>query len=136
MYPQADGKVLEKGSMVNPATGKETAYEEVWHDIEPTGTKSDKVKAFVLQVDSETVRGSIVRYGQYCQAFLKEGSRITAERWEWRGEKWTRTVRIGEESLPCMLVMDVLDDLDDEMHLKLGDGIKLAGRSWRVVEVS
>ncbi|KAF9063824.1 hypothetical protein BDP27DRAFT_1231430 [Rhodocollybia butyracea] len=35
-----DGTILEKGEMVNPATGKMTAYEEVWRDEHPTDNKT------------------------------------------------------------------------------------------------
>ena len=124
--------------MVNPATGKETEYEEIWHDVEATATKAGgKVKSFVLQFDNEAgLRGSIVRHGQYVQGLLKEGDKITAERWEWKEGKWGRMVRLGTEDLPCGILMDMLDHLDDDMHLKLGDGVKIGGRSWRVVECS
>jgi hypothetical protein len=53
------------------------------------------------------VRGLIIWVGQYCQGVLKEGDKITAERWEYdfvpnkgKGE-WVRTFRIGDGSLPC-----------------------------------
>lgn len=139
MYPQSDNKTLEKGKMINPATGKETEYEEVWHDVDPVSTNAGgKIKSFVLQFDNEAgLRGSIVRHGHFVQGFLKEGERLTAERWEWKEEgKWGRLLKLGTEELPSMIVMDVLDHLDDEMHLRLGDAVKLGGRSWRVVELS
>ncbi|KAK3070184.1 hypothetical protein LTR53_010906 [Teratosphaeriaceae sp. CCFEE 6253] len=34
MFPQGGGRVLEKGSMVNPDTGEVTEYEEMWFDPE------------------------------------------------------------------------------------------------------
>lgn len=34
MYALADGRTLEKGAMVNPATGVMTEYEEIWKDVE------------------------------------------------------------------------------------------------------
>ncbi|CAM1509499.1 Fc.00g032380.m01.CDS01 [Cosmosporella sp. VM-42] len=129
MFPQADGTTLEKGSMVNPATGKETAYEELWRDVDPTPTTSSEARTIVLQVEIEELRGSVVRLGQYCQGILKEGDKITAERWEWN-EVWKQTVRMGEDTLPCR------DVLDDERELKLGDIVAVGGRGWRVVEVS
>ena len=45
MVTQADGTTLETGSMVNPATGRVTAYEEVWEDEEPAAP------CVVLEVD-------------------------------------------------------------------------------------
>ncbi|KAI1200069.1 hypothetical protein F5X97DRAFT_321822 [Nemania serpens] len=34
IFPQADGRTLETGRMVNPDTGKLADYEEVWTDLE------------------------------------------------------------------------------------------------------
>src|ERR1700712_1231817 len=41
MYPQTDGRTLEKGCMVNPATGKLTDYEEVWKDLDAIAVGKD-----------------------------------------------------------------------------------------------
>ena len=130
MFPQADGTTLEKGSMVNPATGRDTPYEELWRDIDPTPTASSGVNVVVLQVETEGLCGSVVRLGQYCQGIMKEGDRITAERWEWKEGGWKRTVRIGSDALPCLKV------LDDGVEAKVGDVVNVEGRGWKVVEAS
>ncbi|CCF45250.1 hypothetical protein CH063_03553 [Colletotrichum higginsianum] len=88
MYEQADGLTLEKGRMVNPATGEETDYEELWRDVEPAAVAG--------------ARGSVVWLGRFCQGISRVGEDVTAERWEWRDDGgWRRTMRIGERGLPC-----------------------------------
>ncbi|KAL6400880.1 HRI1 domain protein [Ilyonectria robusta] len=132
MFPQPDGTTLETGSMVNPATGKDTAYEEVWLDVEPIPTSTSDVKSIVLHMETETGgRGSVVRLGQYCQGFLREGDLMTAERWEWEAAKgWKRTIRMGDAELPCEKV------LDDGLGAKKDEVVEIGGNAWKVVEVS
>jgi hypothetical protein len=130
MFPQADGTTLETGSMVNPATGRETAYEELWRDVDPAPTTTAAVNCVVLHFEGEAgVRASVVRLGQYCQGILREGDKLTAERWEWENG-WRRTVRMGDGELPCEMV------LDDGFVVKQDDEVKIGNRGWKVVEVS
>lgn len=130
-YPQPDGTTLEKGSMVNPATGKDTAYEELWRDVEPLPVKSTHVRYVVLQLDeSDQVKGSMVLLGQYCQGLLRRGSDITAERWEWKGgDGWKRTITIGEDELPCSKILK-------DTLFAVGDIVTVGGDSWKVIEAS
>ncbi|KAG5662134.1 hypothetical protein KAF25_004373 [Fusarium avenaceum] len=132
MYPQPDSLTLEKGSMVNPDTGIDTAYEELWHDATPTAVPGDsQVRALVLQTedDENGVRGSVVKLGCYVQGLLRVGDGITLERWEWKEGGWKRTVRIGDAELPCEKIVD-------EEALKEGDAVDIAGRAWNVIEAS
>jgi hypothetical protein len=114
MYPQADGRTLELGTMVNPATGVLTAYEEMWRDVAAVATGADKVKYCVVITMDDPVnraRGMVARIGQWCQGLLKIGDETTVERWEYvaggtkEGEvaegDWTRCVRLGQRFLPC-----------------------------------
>ncbi|TIC94158.1 hypothetical protein CH35J_009862 [Colletotrichum higginsianum] len=107
MYEQADGLTLEKGRMVNPATGEETDYEELWRDVEPAavvGGGGKAVECIVLRFEDEQAgaRGSVVWLGRFCQGISRVGEDVTAERWEWRDDGgWRRTMRIGERGLPC-----------------------------------
>lgn len=114
MYPQADGRTLELGTMVNPATGVLTPYEEMWRDVAAVATGADKVKYCVVITMDDPVhraRGMVVRIGQWCQGLLKIGDETTVERWEYvagetkEGEvaegDWTRCVRLGQRFLPC-----------------------------------
>ncbi|KAJ0158492.1 hypothetical protein CTA2_11462, partial [Colletotrichum tanaceti] len=86
MYEQADGLTLEKGRMVNPATGEETDYEELWRDVEPVavvGSGGEAVECIVLRFEDEQAgaRGSVVWLGRFCQGISRVGADVTAERW-------------------------------------------------------
>lgn len=135
MIPQRDGLTLERGAMVNPATGKMTQYEECWKDVEPVPIKDKykKGKCVVLQLhdDQNKARGMVVRVGQRCQGFMRIGDRMTLERWVWHmgSRGWQRLVRMGDLFLPCAIV------LEDE-RLKLGGEIKFGDYSWKVAELS
>lgn len=132
MYPRADGKTLEKGAMVNPATGQLTDYEELWLDLDPSPINgSSKVRCVVLEwEDGKGGRGRVVRLGQFVQSFLRVGDEMAAERWEWKQQGgWKRTVKIGNIELPCSKT------LSDEDNFAVGDEFGFEGKSWRVVEV-
>lgn len=108
LYTLPDGNVLEKGTQLDPVTGVEVQYEELWEDYEVlvVGKEEKRVSMVVKLDDSDgNVRGLIVRVGQYCQAILQEGDKLTVERWEWKrrenGGSWKRLVRIGHALLPC-----------------------------------
>lgn len=118
MYEQPDGLTLEKGRMVNPATGTETDYEELWRDVEPVtvppvgaaaeGEAQKGVECVVLKHENETsgARGMVVWLGRFCQGISRVGEEVAAERWEWKeGEGWRRTVRIGDRALPCEVLL-------------------------------
>lgn len=134
MVPQADGSTLETGSMVNPATGRDTPYEEVWDDVEPTPPTGGGVNCVVLELDDDGGgrRGRVVRLGRYCQGFARAGEGIALERWEWaEGEGWRRTVRMGGLALPCEYV------LGDDRGFAVGDDAAGTGHDgWKVVEVA
>lgn len=98
---QADGSVLETGSMENPATGQVAPYEEVWRDIAPVSAlpwrknapvsllpeEDRRPRCIVLQLhDPETNdRGVAMLLGQFCQGIARtEKDGVTVERWQWR----------------------------------------------------
>ena len=129
-FPQADGSTLETGSMVNPSTGRDTPYEEVWDDVEPTTTGSG-LNCVVLELDEGERRGRVVRLGRYCQGFVRVGEGIALERWEWVGGRgWTRTVRMGALAVPCEEV------LGHDRVFEVGDAVGTGHHGWRVVEVA
>ncbi|KAF4434639.1 hri1 protein [Fusarium austroafricanum] len=131
MYPRPDSLTLEKGSMVNPATGIDTAYEELWHDATPTAVPGESdVRALVLQTedDKNGVRGSVVRLGCHAQGLIRIGEEISLERWVW-DEGWKRTIRMGNADLP-------IEKLLGEESLKEGDAVDVGGRAWKVIEAS
>lgn len=134
-YSLSDGKILEKGRMVNPETGKLTEYEEVWEDlkVERVGrdSSSGEIQCVVIQVHDEKceVRGLVVRVGQFCQGIMRVGGEVAVERWVWGEDHWKRTVRMGKGSLPCGEAMQ-------STKLKLGGKIPCGEQEWTVIELS
>ncbi|RGP59778.1 hypothetical protein FLONG3_11100 [Fusarium longipes] len=132
MYPQPDDLTLEKGSMANPETGIDTAYEELWHDATPTAVPGESgVRALVLQTEDKEkgARGCVVRLGRYAQGLIRVGEEIALERWEWTEGGWKRTVRMGNEDLPIEKILG-------EENLEEDDGVDVGGRTWKVVEAT
>ena len=139
MFPQKDGRTLECGSMINPATGQMTQYEECWIDVEPTATneddgESDNVKVcMVLQLhdDVHKARGMVVRVGQFCQGILRVGDHVSLERWQWKKSGgWKREVRIGDLFVPCGVI------LERREKLTMGGDVKYGEYLWKIVEIS
>ncbi|KAL8969923.1 MAG: hypothetical protein Q9197_004085 [Variospora fuerteventurae] len=140
MITQDDGDVLEKGTMLNPETGMEDSYEELWTDLPLTpGSSSGPARTcVVLRVeDVETgMRGMVVRVGRWCQGILKKDGAVSLERWQWVEGKenspdgqWDVTVRVGADELPCAHILDVEKSVE-------GTKIHCGAFSWDVVEVS
>lgn len=141
MYPQEGSNLtLEKGRMVNPATGEECDYEELWRDLEPavvssSSDASDPAECVVLKFEDGPgkARGMVVWLGRFCQGISRVGEDVTAERWEWKeAEGWKRTVRIGGEGvpLPCEVLLKTGARLGVGAHVKHGDLV------WDVLESS
>lgn len=124
MWVQPNGDILEKGKNSNPATGEETEYEELWHDlpVEAFGKKRNRSSLVMRADDSfKKATGLAIKIGGWCEGILKVAGELTVERWEWKptdcasdvasteasnDEKrtrngWVRTLRIGTGSLPC-----------------------------------
>lgn len=134
MYPSPDGKhVLERGIMINPATGRMARYEEFWEDEEVEIVEGRRCSV-VLKMEDEilgekgekiVVRGMVVRVGQWCQGLIRVGDEIALERWRYvreaqisgrKNEKvgegvkdetkngmWARVARLGRLFLPCTI---------------------------------
>ena len=137
MFLQTQGRTLERGSMVNPATDRMTEYEECWQDVEATtmaseGNSEDRKKvSTVLQLHDEAhrARGMVVRVGQFCQGIFRVGSQVSLERWEWeKSGGWKRTVRIGDLWVPCGVVLE-------GEKLVMGGEVRHGEYSWKVVEI-
>jgi hypothetical protein len=129
-YEQPGGLTLEKGSMVNPDTGRMTDYEEVWRSVKPRRDERG-ARCVVLETRNEegTVRGRVVRLGQYCQGLLRDGDEISLERWELNGE-WKKTVAMGPKGLPCGQVVK------EEVEWAEGATVQVEGYAWAVVETA
>lgn len=132
--------VLETGRMLNPATGVETDYEEMWRSepiqtVPLLGGGEGEVTCLALQWDGQdstdvVKRGLVVRLGQYCQAFARDGDDITVERLKWDvdQQRWARQVRIGEQELPTEIATYLAHET------KADDEVKVGGAVWKVVE--
>ena len=139
MFDQPESALtLETGRMVNPATGVVTDYEEMWRSepIEmvpsPLGGDGD-VTCVALRMETvggDIRRGLVVRLGQYCQSFARDGDDITVERLKWDGDqqRWARQVRIGEQEFPT----DIATYLAHETMID--DKVSVGGAVWKVDE--
>lgn len=129
MYPQEDGTTLEKGEMLNPATGRLTRYDELWLDLLPPA--SDPIA--VLRVDAGAVKGMVIWIGALCQALVRDADGIALERWERSDDEdeavWARTVRMGTRPLPCE------DVLTGKVTLEMDGAVACGGDMWQVIEL-
>lgn len=122
MFPHAEG-TLEKGRMVNPATGLEADYEELWDDQPAKGCT-------VLMVNSDNVKGMMVKIGGVCQGLMRVGEDVALERWQLKDkeddtdDKWERTIRMGDGELPEV----------EDVQGNVGDVVVVGRCEWRVVE--
>jgi hypothetical protein len=138
-HPQPNGDTLELGSMINPETGTETEYEELWGTatIESTDPRGPKAKhVVVLQMvekppdngtDSPS-KGMAIRVGQFIQGIVVHNGLVTVERWTY-DKGWLRVVRLGSAELPCSLLFD-------PSTLVEGEPISSGRFSWKVLETT
>lgn len=129
MVDRPDGSILETGRMVNPATGRETDYEEVWWSEVSYG----RGVCAVLKTEDEEkgTRGMMVRLGRWVQGVLRVGERVSVERWVLDSQDgWVCRAKIGEgDGLP-------VGELGDGVgRLRLGGRVEVEGRGWEVVEL-
>ncbi|KAI1331070.1 hypothetical protein F5Y16DRAFT_360452 [Xylariaceae sp. FL0255] len=157
--PRPDGKSLETGSMINPATGIMTDYEELWADEELGGVeeeggdvyggKLNLSKCVVLELDDpeQEARGLVIYLGKYCQGVMRRGSLFAAERWYCKafvgdGPLWDvyRFEGDGSEGEVDGGVADLLQIPCEQAWkaskggLEIGKTLELGGCTWRVVE--
>ena len=138
MIEQANGDILERGINVDPKTGQETTYEELWTDLKVEKVGSEPTRTCVVLRMEDIAKGSkgmVIRVGSWCQGILKQHDALTAERWQWTADydpsdthKWRRTVRLGNGELPC----DALCHGDGLQDLRT---VECGGASWEVVEM-
>ena len=90
MHPQADGTVLETGTMTNPETGGEMTYEELWEDLEANIVGAEKEKAcLVLRMEEpeKKAKGYLIRIGEHIQGLVRSEDEVSAIRWQYSGEE-------------------------------------------------
>ncbi|KAK3897590.1 hypothetical protein C8A05DRAFT_38852 [Staphylotrichum tortipilum] len=128
---------LETGRMLNPATGVDADYEEVWRSEPiqmvpgPGGEAAVTCLALQMEGSGEGVkRGLLVRLGQYCQAFARDGDEIALERLKWDPDqqRWASLVRIGRLEFPT----DIATCLAHEA--RIDDEVKVGSTVWKVIE--
>ncbi|KAJ2981333.1 hypothetical protein NUW58_g6717 [Xylaria curta] len=118
-----DGRTLETGRMVNPATGQLTDYEEIWTDIEAEAVPEANQKSenlikgpggccvvVELKDEEREERGIAICLGRHFQGVVRAGERFTAERWLWDDGEWKCEYRVGELWMPGPKHMATLAD--------------------------
>ena len=121
--------------MVNPATGVETEYEEVWEA--PRGGNEGLGEVVVLRTvgggGEGEERGMVVRVGGYVQGVLRTGERVDVGRWKRRGVGWEVVARMGggwDE------VVGVVTGREKGVGgLRVGGRVRAGGREWEVLEL-
>jgi len=85
-YQQEEkGLSLEHGSMVNPATGKMTNYQEMWEDVPMACVEEYNKWCVTASLDNPDLeaKGMIIRLAQYIHAVLRVGETFAASIWMW-----------------------------------------------------
>jgi len=138
MFPQASGLTLETGSMPNPATGLDTAYEEIWEDIHQKQPSDLEAEVFILTNDQpeKSSRGCIMQLGRLCQGVLRIGDEMRVERWSYVEDEWHLNVRVGGE-IDCLGILEqihIVDGVGEPQTINVGDVLHNRGFEWRCKE--
>ncbi|KAI0632513.1 hypothetical protein C8Q77DRAFT_1074447 [Trametes polyzona] len=135
-HPTLPDVELERGRMAHPESGEVREYEEAWKAIPVLAvgdSHQDERLAVRLETRSESgektgVRGAIVRVGQYCQGIVREGGKVTVQRWAWAQDGgWKQIGRVGNADIPCGATW---------ANVKEGDAVQRGGVVWVVKEVT
>ena len=153
MTPLEDGTLLEEGVNLDANGSVISRYEELWEElpIEPA-SDSTEVPCVVVQAEDEArnLRGMAIKIGRWCQGMLKSDTAISIERWElkptddepglsrsdgaensdYNSLQWTRTIKLGNQSLPCDVLCQDPKYFDSEQPITV-DGVR-----WKVLEKS
>lgn len=126
---------LELGSMYNPLTKSEQAYEELWADYSASPVDGQRWSIVIDLDDPEhKAKGRVVRVGEHCQAILRVGEQVTIERWKFdTSEKegkgaWKRFARLGDMFLPVSLTFT-------PERVAEGNTLTFEDYKWEVKEV-
>lgn len=123
-----NGDVLETGTMFNPASGKEEAYEEMWRRFPVEAGASYCV---LERVDAGwgkpgNRQAFLGRFGSRALGLAQDGAVFRAYRDELEGEGWKRVYAFDVgEVLPAL---DVVQDAG----WKEGETVALGGGEWVV----
>ncbi|KAL0950326.1 hypothetical protein HGRIS_010296 [Hohenbuehelia grisea] len=127
--PLPNGTTLEKGTMVNPETGKMTDYEEIWEDIDhDCGNGSSSL--FLRSDDSRTWQA---RVGDYETAM---GRHEDGAFWAWRAkrsdgnEAWKLIRAVGDGPVNHLPGPELTKDWE------LGTTVNWSNSNWTVLDKS
>lgn len=104
------GLEIERGSMINPDTGRLEDYEEAWQDLEVEKSENISVlraNQYAEDPDEKILpsqpRGMIIRVGTFCQGVLRIGHSVSVERCRLDAEAgaWNDLLHIGPRRLDC-----------------------------------
>jgi len=118
-----NGDCLETGTMFNPDTGKEMAYEELWRILPIEGGK----EVVLLESVGSHDKTFLGRIGKWFQGIgTTEGGKVHARRSELvNGEWWDRFVIGDGEKVPVIQM---------QAKWKEGDEVEIDGRLWKVLD--
>ena len=113
---------------------------QMWEDVEVKAVGGRKsIVAVMMRMEDvdKQAQGMIVRVGQYIQGVVMQGNMSVVERWEFVDKEdkggadgqWTRTVKIGEQSLPCAALFE-------EQELNYGTAVSASELTWVVEELA
>lgn len=128
----------ETGSMVNPATNKETEYVEIWRSLDAEKTTKDlevrepkhsqRPQTFVLEASLATYEGKVVRYGNWVQGLLHDKEHSTSPlsvvRSHCTDGKWEHYIQYGSGTFPV------------QFSGQKGEHVVVNGVEWRCIESS
>lgn len=134
MHILPNGDILEAGRTIDPASGHDCEYEEIWsvEDIQVTNlTTENKPEYLCLQMNNgKHQRGRVIVLGQYCQGIQRDGNNVTVERWVWESDKreWKLERKVGSGIIPCSLAIAECESL------QAGVCLNFEGFEWNVLE--
>jgi len=122
-----NGDELETGEMLNPATGRVMAYEEIWRKLPLLDTAVDAICLESVGGDGKAFIGQI---GQRFQGIFVQGESVTAVRRIYREGIWEDLYKVGKhlEELPCF------NNAEDDW--KPGQEVEFQKRVWIVRDCS
>ena len=118
-----NGDCLETGTMLNPDTGTEMAYEELWRILPIEGGREVALLESVGPHD-KTFLG---RIGKWFQGIgTSEGGKVHARRSELVNGQWVDIFVIGDQQMVPVI----------QVHTKWEEGneVDIDGRLWKVVD--
>ncbi|KAF9460448.1 hypothetical protein BDZ94DRAFT_1311463 [Collybia nuda] len=119
-----DGTTLEVGEMINPETGKVTAFEEIWKDEEVVDVEA------VLFVRNTAGTKWQARVGRWQHAMGRKDGIF----WAWQGEKENNgnwTVRYSTDVGVAVKWLPMNEDTDDWVE---GSMVQWEGDNWFILE--